>query len=344
MNIITDGLSKRNKRFEYLCCLSQEALKRTLKKELKDMGREVIEGDGYLYSEGSLPILLTAHMDTVHEELPKEIVYAKGTISSPQGIGGDDRCGIYMIMKILKKLDCKVVFCEDEEIGCKGSGKFIRTEICKGLSTDNLNYVIELDRANAKDAVYYNCDNYEFEKKVNSMGFWKTAYGSLSDISVICPYIGVAGVNFSCGYYKAHRKEEYVVLSEMETALKEVIKFIEATKDGCSYEYIEDEYMSYYGRKYWAYSDYGYSKYDYGKSDYGYNWKSKSKSVAEDYVIIYEEDGKQYMEEVCAVSEEEAVGLFMMQHPKRCYNDIFDYMTKDDYLQFYGQYEGWDLY
>ena len=50
------------------CLPEQMALKALLQEELQARGRETIVQDGFLYSEGKHPVLLIAHMDTVHEE------------------------------------------------------------------------------------------------------------------------------------------------------------------------------------------------------------------------------------------------------------------------------------
>ena len=155
--------------FIEICKASQKELKKMLEIVLFEMWyEELITGDGYLYAKGTIPVLLTAHMDTVHKENVKDFYeyYDKEKkqhiISSPQGIGGDDRCGVYMILEIIKTHKCSVLFCEDEEIGGVGSDKFCKTELVKELS--ELKYLIELDRANGTDAVFYDCDNDDFTK------------------------------------------------------------------------------------------------------------------------------------------------------------------------------------
>ena len=62
-----------------------------------------------------------------------------------------------------------------------------------------LNYIIQLDRRSSNDCVFYDCDNKEFTKYVESFGFLE-GIGSFSDISVICLSWGIAGVNLSVGY------------------------------------------------------------------------------------------------------------------------------------------------
>ena len=73
---------------------------------------------------------------------------------------------------------CHVLFCEDEEVGCVGAKKFTR-----GSLRPQVNYIVELDRRGSNDAVFYRCDNPEFEDFITSFGF-ETAGGSRSDISV----------------------------------------------------------------------------------------------------------------------------------------------------------------
>ena len=301
MKIRKDG-TKRNRFFEKLVVKTQSEMKEFLAEELKRRGREVEVGDGYIYSKGDVPIILAAHMDTVHEEVVSEIVYENGRISSPQGIGGDDRCGIYMILKVIKKYNCHVLFFEDEEIGGVGSEKFTKTETCVQLM-DKVNYVIELDRMNSKDAVYYQLDNPEFQDFVEKE-FWKTAYGSFTDICHICPALGVAGVNLSCGYYKQHTFDEYVVLSEMETAIEEVKKLIARTKENDVFEYIEYDYYE---------DDWWFGRY---RANFQRDMKEKL------YEIAWEEDGVPKYDEVSGITAEEAIGNFVMVHDNVRYRDI----------------------
>ena len=93
--------TERNKEFEKLAQMTQNEMKTHVHAKLALIGY-VQSGDGYVYHEGTFPVLLCAHMDTVHKEIPRTLVYANGTLSSTQGIGGDDRCGIYMIFKIFR--------------------------------------------------------------------------------------------------------------------------------------------------------------------------------------------------------------------------------------------------
>ena len=84
---------------------TQPELKTALEKLFTDSKRDVQVGDGYLYSKGSHPVLLVAHLDTVHKQQVNTIMMSEdGTkIMSLEGIGGDDRCGVIIILDILEK-------------------------------------------------------------------------------------------------------------------------------------------------------------------------------------------------------------------------------------------------
>ena len=315
-----------NKKFENICKMSQHTVKKYVATQLQITHTDITVGDGFVFAKGTFPVLLVAHMDTVHKKLPKLIIYdeKKDTISCREGIGGDDRCGIYMILEIVKKYNCSVLFCEDEEIGGVGARKFIETDLAKELE---FNYAIELDRKGRKDAVFYDCDNQEFEEFITK-DFYETAYGSFSDISVVAPFLECAAVNLSCGYYNAHTEKEYVVLREMERGIKEVCNILERTTEEDKFEYIECV-RSYYN---YAYGNASYKKSSGYSSLFGYNsnWDDvyNCDSYSMYYVIEYnDEKGHSNWYETYASSEAEAIGRFLMWHPTLCYGNITDVMV-----------------
>lgn len=300
---------KTNSTFEKLCRMSQLGLKTYLKTALSDTHNKVIVEDGFIFAPGTFPVLLVAHLDTVHARLPKKIKYNKmqGSISSPQGIGGDDRCGVYMILEIIRRYNCSVLFCEDEEIGGVGASKFTESEIAKDLS---FNYIIELDRKGSNDAVFYDCDNYDFEKFITKE-FYKTAFGSFSDISFIAPFLGCAAVNLSCGYYNAHMLSEYVVLNEMTNSINAVCKILERTTDEDVYEYIPAKRTSWFGDCGWNDDD----------------WYSAPSNTDKEYYFCIEYidvGGRTEWDLVKGHSKAEAVGEFLMTHCELTFMDIID--------------------
>lgn len=248
--------------FETILRLPQMELKKTLKAELKSRGYPITDKPGYLYAEGTIPVLLVAHMDTVHRQPVEQICYsADGAVAmSPQGIGGDDRCGVWMILQILRTTNCHVLFCEDEEVGCIGAKKFT-----VGSLRPQVNYIVELDRRGNNDAVFYRCDNPEFEDFVTSFGF-ETAGGSCSDISYIAPYLETAAVNISCGYYCEHQRHEYIHLEEIELNADRVAQMV--TQQTEHFEYMEQQDSFFGGRAY------QYSMWDTASERDTYKWLS----------------------------------------------------------------------
>ena len=325
MSSIFDGV-KHNKAFEKLCKMRQHELKNHLKQKLNMQC-----GDGWLYREGTFPVLLTAHMDTVHKEQCKRITYGKtkdglSYCTSPEGIGGDDRCGIYMAMQILEYVDCSVLFCEDEEIGSVGAEKFIKTDLCKSLK-GKFKYIIELDRANSDDAVFYHDGNKDFHNFILKE-FWKQAKGSWSDICTLSPALEISSVNFSCGYYQAHTIKEYVVLEEMEKSINEIIILLQRTDVNAEpFKFVEViEKPKYdYGYGYGIFSRYSWL---YDDDDYYDTKTEKKETPAIDYDIILEailSDGN-YIS-TSGANETECWANLFFENPTVCFNDIIDFYT-----------------
>lgn len=301
--------------------MEQPILKEYVTIELKrTYGDAIIKDDGFVFAKGTLPILLVAHMDTVHKESVKAILSDGHVWSSPQGIGGDDRNGIYSVLEIIKTHKCSVLFTEDEEIGGVGAHKFTKTELCKSLK-GKFNYIIELDRKGNDDAVFYECDNPDFTKFITKE-FFKEAHGSYSDICTIAPVLGCAAVNLSTAYYKAHTTEEFVVLKELDVIIDEVRKLIDRTNfDTDKFEYIELTYDGgWYGFRGMCGYGYGYGKHEY-ENENCYKFY---------YIEFMDEDGDVIVADYDALNEYEAIGIWTMDYPNLCANNIISmYNTTD---------------
>lgn len=232
--------------FEKVLRLPQMELKAALSKELTDRGYENIQSqDGFLYAPGTVPVLMVAHMDRIHTyDVDSLCRSSDGVFMSPQGIGGDDRCGVYALLQVAKNFRVHLLFTEDEEKGCIGAKKFIKAGIIPIV-----NYIIEVDRKGVDDAVFYQCDNPDFTKFIVDHGF-KEEYGSCSDISDIAPFLGVAAVNLSSGYYNPHQISEYIVLEDLAKTISRIMTIL---KDDVltKYKYIKKAY-SYYKDDYFG--------------------------------------------------------------------------------------------
>lgn len=228
---------------EKIFTLAPHNLKKALRHELIHLGyneRCVHNKKDFLYAEGDAPYMLVAHLDTVHQQLPSIICYSKdgNYMMSPQGIGGDDRCGVYIILSLLNKLSFKpyIVFTMDEEIGGLGATAFVN--YMKDYDVPELKYIVEYDRKGDNDCVFYRCDNKDFVDFVEQFGF-KKSFGTFSDISIIAPNFNVAAVNLSSGYYNPHTNYEYVSFGAMSNVIEQSIKMLETECE--AFEYIEEK-------------------------------------------------------------------------------------------------------
>ena len=296
------------KLLEKIYRMSEKELKNFTKQTLQKTYERVVCQDGFVFAQGTFPVLLVSHLDTVHKECVKEIVYSDNgnVISSPQGIGGDDRNGVYSVLEIIKKFNCSVLFCEQEEIGGIGADKFAKSALASELE---FNYIIEFDRANANDAVFYQCANDEFEAFI-TQDFYKTNYGSYSDICDVAPALGCAAVNLSCGYYKAHTTSEYVVLSEMEKSIEAACAILERTTENDKFEYVEELTPRSFN---WCYMQ---------EDDDDEYWESKY------YIIEYtSERGDTEWWDTVAFSKAEAIGKFVMERSSIPFDNVISVMS-----------------
>ena len=182
-------------------------------------GYQTERGTRYVYGPGTVPIMLIAHTDTVHDG-PPTILYhdpAQRVVWSPTGLGADDRAGVYAIADLLRQgFRPHVLLTDCEETGGQGA-----EEAADWIPRPPVNLLIQLDRQGANDAVYYSCDNPSLERWITRHGY-RTAIGTFSDISILMPGWDRAGVNLSVGYYGQHTEGEYLRLGELEETIRRV--------------------------------------------------------------------------------------------------------------------------
>jgi hypothetical protein len=328
--------------FVNICKMSAKKLKQYLCGVMKMTYKEenTIIGDGYIYCRGNIPVLLTAHMDTVHKELVKDYYEdvqtdengnTTHTISSPQGIGGDDRCGIYAILKIIESGYIPyVLFCEDEEVGGIGSNKFCKTKYITELSS--LKFLIELDRANANDLVFYQNANQDWIDWVEDETNWKKSWGTFSDISHLSPACEISSVNLSCGYYKAHTVYEYVIIEELLETIEMTKHLLDASKKVEAFVYEERKYNT---RYYGMYNTFGGEDYDDDFDDLDYYYYRKCNgnnygtnydySSYKDYYKSQEDEDTDHCLEIVFTNEddEEETAYMTGKDEAECWKNFF---------------------
>ena len=192
--------------------MKTETLRNHLINELTKHEYEKIIYDNknnYIIAHGEIPVCLIAHIDTVFNNPPINIFYDKkeGVLWSPEGLGGDDRAGIYAILSILNEgLKPHIIFTNFEEEG--GVGSFELTKDFPQSPFEECKALIQLDRHGFDDAVFYSCANKEFIDLITAYCF-NEQEGLFSDISIIAPAWKIAGVNLSVGFFNEHHKHEF---------------------------------------------------------------------------------------------------------------------------------------
>lgn len=274
---------------------TQTELIKSVVEFLKGKDYEMIATDKYVFAKGSIPVMLVAHLDTVHTTKPIDVYYDKKqqVLWSPEGIGGDDRCGVYAILDILEKgYRPYILFTTDEEKGGLGAKAFTEQYLCS-LNQD-IKYMIEIDRRGDKQAVFYRCGNKEFQDYVIGFGFTKQ-YGSFSDISVLSPALDIASVNLSAGYYNEHTKQEHIKLAHLLHTVNLVKKMLDDI-DNCEFFDYQETTVSYYSSTKNS-SNKNYDDFDdYAEDDYSVYTKSAYWKMWDDWAVLTAEQWKQKYE------------------------------------------------
>ena len=198
----------------------------------------VIKDKYYIIAEGNIPIFLIAHLDTVFEGNRKDLITINNIITTKrQGLGGDDRAGVYMILKILEKgFRPHIIFTLDEEKNAKGAFSLIKKFI--SAPPFDAKMLIELDRRGRKEGAFYDCMNEKFIKYIESFGYEYTK-GTFTDIRVFSPAWNVAAVNLSCGYYREHTLSEYINLTDLDYSLNKVIRILNDINNASYYKFTD---------------------------------------------------------------------------------------------------------
>lgn len=203
---------------------------------LKNKYKTIEHTKDYIYCVGDIPIALVAHMDTVHKTPVVDMFYdqQKNVVWSPQGLGADDRAGIFAIMAIVKTgLRPHIILTTDEETGGVGACSLAMEE----NPFPELKYMIELDRRGTNDCVFYDVYNEKFIEYIESFGFVEN-YGSFSDICMLSPEWKVVSVNLSVGYHNEHTLCEYLHVGSLMATIQKVVKMLMVSEIP-DFEYIE---------------------------------------------------------------------------------------------------------
>lgn len=223
MRVLND---KDYRLIERLVSLTEREMVQAMNRYLRAKYENVITTKDYIIAIGDIPIALVAHMDTVFKTPVSNLYYdaRKGVLWSSEGLGADDRAGIFAIIKILQDgLRPSVILTTGEEQGGIGA-----CAICDKYHTcpiPGLKYMIQLDRHGTNDCVFYDCYCPEFVDYVESFGFCER-WGSFTDISFLMPEWQIVGVNLSVGYEDEHSHVEILNINPLFDTIRKVKKML----------------------------------------------------------------------------------------------------------------------
>lgn len=182
--------------------------------------------------------ILSAHMDSVGDEdcgFLNDFVnifnYRNDRILRGMGnIGGDDKCGIFLILKALEfDKNLNFIFSIDEEIGCVGI-----EQVLSANSIEAFPYAIVLDRRGEGDIIctQNSYGNKNFEDELYTIGKkfkYSPDKGVCSDANSISKYINCA--NLSVAYHNPHSKKEFVSIMQLYNTYIYLLTILEEFKD-----------------------------------------------------------------------------------------------------------------
>jgi tripeptide aminopeptidase len=220
---------------------NEAEMKIYISKYANDLGANVeFDKKGNLYvTKGKAKVkpCIASHMDTVHSDVKEMDVFSRnGRLialdenSKRTGVGGDDRCGIYVALEMLRVLDdVKAVFFVEEETGCKGSNEANLDwfkDVSFVLQCDRKGYGTMVTKASNKSHKNIDLVSEDFSKDISSIissyGVETGDGGSTDVVKMKTNGLEVSVANIECGYYLPHSKDEYVEISEFEDVMNMV--------------------------------------------------------------------------------------------------------------------------
>lgn len=233
----------------------------------------------------------TLHSDDFEAVETNDIIFGWSRKNKrKEGLGADDKNGVWVALKCLLKYDAiKAAFFVGEEIGCIGSNA-----ADMGFFKD-CRFVLQCDRRGYNDLITEAscCElcSKDFVNAVHASWFgYSEAHGMVTDVMTLKENgLEVSCVNISCGYYEPHTDDEFTIKDDLLNCLH----FVEHIIESCTkvyehkYEYKpwNSSYPTYPSKGYgYGYEGYGYGGYGgYGgyKGSYGGNNGVSNKTTSQ---------------------------------------------------------------
>ena len=183
---------------------------------------------------------VTAHIDEVHYPserivvVDEDLIYGIDGDGERVGIGADDKNGVWIIINLLhqKPILKAALFVQEEKIegisGCRGS------KACSLEWFDNVRYLLAADRKGDSEVITMSkgdiklCDDSLFPAEVLAKYGYCCTTGGRTDVTALKGRgLATPCCNISCGYYKAHKSDEYTQFSHLTKAYSFISELID---------------------------------------------------------------------------------------------------------------------
>ena len=220
---------------------------------LEEAGMTVVMQNKQLFarkgSAAHVPYIV-AHADTVHKIVGSDKYFATfdmmdGEIvhhaydpstNKPRGIGGDDKCGLWMAQEIARNMDnVGVIITVDEEVGCLGARRVTKEQLADAT------VLIQGDRRGHDDAVTrasginISSDDWQshVKKHIEDHGYRFCTFGAGTDVAAMhdTKAAEVSAINLSAAYYNPHFDNEYIREDKLENAFELALRLAEVSSD-----------------------------------------------------------------------------------------------------------------
>lgn len=277
----------------------ERSMRRMIKRIATGIGATVWSDKGNVYAVKGTPPdgqpypCVVAHMDTVHPIIPQqhyEVRRSEGgewiaVDTRPEtdkdgnpviyyaGIGGDDKCGIWLALDAMRVFPfMKAAFFREEETGCKGSHD------ADAAFFGDCAFVLQGDRRGNGDFVNRiggDLQSTEFEREVKPLldrhGYKGNVWGAPTDVGALKgDGLKLSVANMSCGYWDPHQGKERVVEADLITA-KLLIGDVVIAMGDRAWPHEQKKVTYVHGRHDWDDDAYGY---------HGWNRAQDEKEIA----------------------------------------------------------------
>ena len=184
---------------------------------------------------------VVAHLDEVHDVECRVVVedgdmlYATDATGERLGLGADDKNGIWIALRLLEQKSALRValFVHEEKLGelagCRGS------RACDLSRFDDATCLLQCDRRGNSDLVTIGkgdimlCREGFFPADLLARYGYCAVPGGRTDVVALRERgLEKDCCNISCGYYNAHKSDEYTIFSHLQNALAFVSELIDS--------------------------------------------------------------------------------------------------------------------